>query len=69
MTDTTRQKFAALIAEIEVLEESVADLQARADQAPADSALRQKLLDAQRQLGVKRTELQRISDGCGKPRV
>ena len=71
MTDVTRQKFAALMVEIELLEERVAELQATCDAARADAAspLRQELLDTQRQLGEKRTELQRISDGCGKPRV
>jgi hypothetical protein len=71
MTDVTRQKFAALMVEIELLEERVAELQASADAARADAAspLRLELLNSQRQLAEKRTELQRISDGCGRPRV
>ncbi len=71
MTDVARQKFAALMAEVESLEDTVSDVLARCQNAPADQAesLQKQLLDAQRQLAEKRTELQRISDGCGKPRI
>ncbi len=71
MTDVARQKFAALMAEIESLEDALDDLQRRCENAPQESVepIRRQLVDVQRHLAEKKTELQRISDGCGKPRV
>ena len=65
MNDVTRNKFALLIDQVETLEEQVSLLQ---QNLPADGttpALEKELDEKQQQLAAKRTELARVSDGCG----
>lgn len=73
MTDPGRDKYARLMGRIEALEEQIEELQRRlagdlgaTDRATADS-LRKELQDLSEQLGMARSELSRVSDGCGKP--
>ena len=73
MSDITREKYGRLMARIEELEERGEDLekQLAGEEAAADSAaaavLGQELKDVAEQLAKARSELARISDGCGKP--
>jgi predicted nucleic acid-binding Zn-ribbon protein len=69
MTDVVREKYARLMAQIEELEDRVADLdqQLSDDEYKGDRVLQQELRDLTEQLAQKRSELSRISDGCGKP--
>lgn len=59
MTDLAREKYLRLMKEIEDLEEQIEDLEENKN-SPELPALKEKLAD-------KRSELARISDGCGKP--
>jgi phage shock protein A len=73
MPDVTRETYRRLMAEIEDLEDRVADLDKGAEVArnspnPQDAKVIAEELESLRtQLAAKRNELQRISDGCGKP--
>lgn len=64
MADITRQTFARLMSEIEVLEETVESLGGR---PPGDADAARRLAAAEEELLAKRRELARISDGCGRP--
>ena len=73
MTDLTREKYQRLMARIDALEERFEDLR---NQLPGDvvsaepsaaEVIRQELEDVAGQLAAARSELSRISDGCGKP--
>ena len=70
----TREKYLRLMAQVEQLEERIADFENEAKAAedagtPADVGVIADELQALRtELGLARTELQRLSDGCGKPR-
>lgn len=66
MSDPARQRFASLMAEIELLEEQIEELQRQAS-GPETAALEQEIAGLQRTLAERRTELTRISDGCGRP--
>jgi predicted nucleic acid-binding Zn-ribbon protein len=73
MTDFVREKYERLMARIAELEQRIEDLQEQqagdqgvADQPTAD-VIRQELRDRSEQLAQARSELSRISDGCGKP--
>jgi hypothetical protein len=65
MNDIARRKFAALMEQVEALEEQVAALQEtlrlEVTKAPVETELKKKL----QELAQKRTELTRVSDGCG----
>lgn len=73
MTDLTREKYQRLMARIDALEERFEDLrnQLSGDVVSADPSaaevIRQELEDMAGQLAAARSELSRISDGCGKP--
>jgi len=70
MTDVARQKFAALMAEIEDLENRVADLETEAEELKGTDEGKvadEELRNLREQMAAKRNELARISDGCGKP--
>ena len=70
MTDITREKYLRLMAQVDELEDRVTDLEAQlAGPAKGDpeTVLEQELKDAQEALALRRSELSRISDGCGKP--
>ena len=72
MTDLAREKYARLMTEVEDLEDQTETLEKKlrtAKNPQSTSALKwqAQLLQLQEELGHKRTELTRISDGCGKP--
>ncbi len=73
MTDVSREKFVRLMADIEVLEGRIEDLSAElkdgdATSDPADKDFVQEtLVSLQEKLAEGRSELARISDGCGRP--
>jgi cell division septum initiation protein DivIVA len=71
MTDIMREKYQRLMEEIGELEDRIDNMNKEADYAKetgADSrGLLQECADLQEELAEKRTELARISDGCGKP--
>ena len=73
MTEIAREKFARLIAHIEDLEARVEELekQLQTDNGalePRDALVcKQELKDLTEQLARSRSELSRISDGCGRP--
>lgn len=63
-----REKYLKLMVEIEDLEDKVEKLEKKKAAATRSTpALDTKLLEAQEKLGALRTELTRISDGCGTP--
>jgi cell division septum initiation protein DivIVA len=62
MTDVARAKYVRLMQEIEDLEGTLEELKARS--TGQDLAEAQPLATA---LDEKRRELQRLSDGCGRP--
>lgn len=72
MTDITREKFRALMAEIDDLEGKIDDLEKEcraldaSDEAGQAETVRQELSVLSEKLVVKRNELARISDGCGR---
>ena len=72
-TDISRQKYVHLITQVEELETRVAELErecsfARESGQPKDVTFVEGELKAvQNQLAGARTELARVSDGCGKP--
>lgn len=65
MKDIHREKYANLMTQIEILEERVSDMEEAID--PDDKAAEQELVDLRDELSKKRSELARISDGCGNP--
>jgi hypothetical protein len=72
MNDVTRAKFGRIMAQVAELEDRVTDLEEElrgpesAD--PQERALLQEeLRELQEQLAKARSELTRLSDGCGKP--
>ena len=68
MKDIQRQKYLKLMVEIEELEAKIEELeQKKAAAKRASPARDQKLVEAQEKLGALRTELTRVSDGCGTP--
>ncbi len=72
MTDVAHAKFERLMAQVTVLEDRVTDLEnqlAAGEGADAEeaAAVREALEEAQAQLAKSRSELSRLSDGCGKP--
>jgi predicted nucleic acid-binding Zn-ribbon protein len=73
MTEIIREKYARLIAQIRALEDRVEDLEKQqaeatgAEEAQDLPVIRRELEDLEMQLALKRSELSRISDGCGKP--
>ena len=72
MTDLAREKYARLMAEVEELEDQADDLEkklqaAKNPQSKSAAKWQAQLLQLQEELGLKRTELTRVSDGCGKP--
>ncbi len=68
-----RQKYAAIMEQVELLEEAVADLERdvkAARELPGSQdvqVLEQELRDAHTRLAERREELARLSDGCGRP--
>jgi hypothetical protein len=62
-SDVARQKFMRLMAEVEDLEEQASALEAR----PRTPEVLQQLQALQLKLAERRTELTRVSDGCGTP--
>ena len=73
MANVSREKYVKLMAQIEDLEDRVADLTneekvlAESDAAEDLAVVRQELRDCREELAEKKNELSRISDGCGKP--
>ncbi len=72
MTDVAHLKFERLMAQVAELEDRVADLErqlAAGESADTQEAglIRQELEDTQAHLARSRSELSRLSDGCGKP--
>jgi predicted nucleic acid-binding Zn-ribbon protein len=73
MTNIAREEYERLMVRIGELEERIEDLQHQlaGDESAADlqaaDVLRQELRDLTEQLAKARSELSRISDGCGKP--
>ncbi len=72
MTDLAHVKFERLMAHVAELEERVADLEKQltgGESADAQEAalVREALDEAQEQLARSRSELSRLSDGCGRP--
>jgi hypothetical protein len=73
MTDIAREKYERLMGQIGELEDRIEDLerQLASDNGAADprdaGVIRAELQDALEQLAQKRTELSRLSDGCGRP--
>jgi hypothetical protein len=61
--EINRQKYLLLMNEVEELEEQIESL---AKHPPSD-AQKQQLAQLQEKLGARRTELTRLSDGCGTP--
>lgn len=61
MKDIAREKYALLMAEIEKLEDCISELE---NETTVDSA---QLEIAKAMLADKKSELARISDGCGRP--
>ncbi len=72
MKDVAHVKFERLMAQVAELEERVEGLEtqlAAGESADAQetAVLREALEDAQDQLAKSRSELSRLSDGCGRP--
>jgi hypothetical protein len=73
MTDIARQRYERLMAQIADLEERVETLEQDlatgegVGDAQDAAVLRQELKDLTEQLARERSELSRISDGCGRP--
>ena len=73
MTDVNRETYRRLMAEIEDLEDRVADLETGLESAKASpnpqeaKAVTEELENLKAQLALRRNELARISAGCGKP--
>ncbi len=61
--DIARQKYLLLMTEVEELEDQIATLEKQA----SSNTHKQQLEQLQEQLGARRTELTRLSDGCGTP--
>ncbi|HBG78492.1 MAG: hypothetical protein WC765_01270 [Phycisphaerae bacterium] len=61
MKDLAREKYALLMAEIENLEDCISEFE---NENPVDYSQLEK---AKAQLADKKSELARISDGCGRP--
>ena len=62
MKDVQREKFAALMEQIDEAEDKITGCEANENLTDEEKA---KLLDLKNKLAEKRTELRRISDGCG----
>ncbi len=60
MTDVAREKYARLMAEIEILENKI-ELSGKESVNPAEVVV------LKNDLAAKRNELSRLSDGCGHP--
>lgn len=73
MTDIAREKYLRLMAHIGDLEDRIEDLERELendqgkDGTPGADVIRQELIDLTEQLARGRSELSRVSDGCGKP--
>ena len=61
--DVARQKYLQLMGQVEELEDRVADIEKR----PRTPVLADELRALQVKLGEQRTELARLSAGCGVP--
>ena len=70
MNDIAREKYLRLMTQVSELEDQVNDLEEQlADPSHKnDPGLQQELKELQEALALKRSELARISDGCGYPR-
>ena len=72
-SELNRQKYLTLMTDVEGLEETVADLEndiKEASEFPGSEevkALQEELAGFRRKLAQARTELARVSDGCGRP--
>lgn len=72
-SDANRQKYAAVMDQVDRLEEAVADLEKdikAAAELPGSQdvqTLKEELAEAQVKLAKAREELARLSDGCGRP--
>jgi hypothetical protein len=75
MKDIAREKYLRLMERVEELEERVMDLErellvAGDSPDPQDAeVVRDELRGLQEELAANRTELTRISNGCGTPRA
>jgi cell division septum initiation protein DivIVA len=73
MTDIAREKYERLMTRVSELEDRVADLEGQlagediSDHASTPAVIRHELQEAREQLAQERSELSRLSDGCGKP--
>ena len=67
MTDIAREKYQRLMGRIETLEEMIEELQGQLADPQAAEAVARELKDLTEQLAQARSELGRLSDGCGKP--
>jgi len=72
MKDVAHMKFERLMAHVAELEDRMADLERQlaageGTDTQETTLVRQELEDTQAQLAQSRSELSRLSDGCGKP--
>jgi hypothetical protein len=61
--EIARQKYLLLMTEVEELEDQIAAL----EKQPPSTTQKQEIEQLQEKLGARRTELTRLSDGCGTP--
>jgi hypothetical protein len=61
MSDIARQKYIRLITEVEDLEDKIENME------KDNNSDQSKILELKNKLAEKKTELARISDGCGTP--
>lgn len=71
MADVSREKYMQMMGEIEELEDQVDELQTKCGAASGSDAeqLKKELEGAREKLETLNRELQRVSDGCGRPQA
>ena len=61
--DVARQKYLQLINQVEDLEDEIE----KVEKQPVSASTQKKLMELKEELAKQRTELARVSDGCGTP--